>query len=88
MNTLFEKTFANDIKKIADKTLKEEIKKTTLSVEQALTLKEIPRLLKLKGYRIHYRIRVGKYRIGVSIENDLVTFERFAHRKDFYKIFP
>ena len=45
---------------------------------------------KMQGYKDKYKIRVGHFRIGLTInksENKL-SFERVAHRKDIYKIFP
>ncbi|MEK6481971.1 type II toxin-antitoxin system RelE/ParE family toxin [Catalinimonas sp. 4WD22] len=43
---------------------------------------------KLKGYQAYYRIRFGNYRVGVSYEDDTLTFERVLHRKEIYRYFP
>lgn len=45
---------------------------------------------RMKGYPKKYKIRLGDYRIGVTIDksNHLVVFQRVAHRKDIYRIFP
>ncbi|TKB97070.1 type II toxin-antitoxin system RelE/ParE family toxin [Pedobacter cryophilus] len=43
---------------------------------------------KLKGYNSYFKIRVGNYRIGIKIENDIFSFERVLHRKEIYKFFP
>ncbi|HMQ79220.1 MAG TPA: type II toxin-antitoxin system RelE/ParE family toxin [Ignavibacteria bacterium] len=45
---------------------------------------------KMQGYKDKYKVRVGNYRIGLTIEKDkmLITVNRVAHRKDIYKIFP
>ena len=88
MNTHFKNSYGRDLKKITDKNLKAEIKKAVLSVSNARTIKDIPKLRKLRGYMIHYRIRVGDYRIGITIEGDMVTFVRCLPRKDFYRVFP
>ena len=88
MNTRFKKSYERDLKKIIDKTLRADIKQTVRSVKNAQTMRDIPRLRKLEGYRIHYRIRDGDYRTGVTIEGNLVTFHRCLPRKDFYKHFP
>jgi len=88
MNVRYENSFKRDLKKIHDKGLKAEVKHSVFSVKKAQTIREIPNLKKLKGYWIHYRIKVDKYRIGVTIEKDWVTFFRFLPRKDFYKYFP
>ena len=44
----------------------------------------------MTGYSGKYKIRVGKYRIGITIEktSKLIICQRVAHRKDIYKVFP
>ena len=44
----------------------------------------------MTGYPGKYKIRLGKYRIGISIDlsNKILICQRIAHRKDIYKIFP
>ena len=88
MNRYYENSFWKDIKKIIDHTLMEKIEQTILSIQKADSIKDIPRLKKMKGYKIHYRIKIGNYRIGIKIENETVTFIAFGHRKDIYKFFP
>ena len=90
MNIHYRNSFGRDLKKIADKTVRAEIKRAVLSVESAATIKDIPRLKKLKSMKtgIYYRIRVGDYRIGVTIENGIVTLYAVGLRKDIYRRFP
>jgi mRNA interferase RelE/StbE len=90
MNTDFKPSFEKDLKKILDKTLKNEIKRAVLSVENAGTIRDIPGLKKLIGYKRgnFYRIKIGDYRIGITIENDIATFYVVLPRKDIYKYFP
>lgn len=47
-------------------------------------------LQKMKGYVDKYKIRVGDYRIGITIEKEtqLLICERLAHRKEIYRFFP
>jgi mRNA interferase RelE/StbE len=44
----------------------------------------------MTGYPDKYKIRIGSYRIGVTIDKqkDLIICQRIAHRKDIYRIFP
>lgn len=51
---------------------------------------ELGYLEKMKGYADKYKIRVGDYRIGITVEKETNTLicQRVAHRKDIYKIFP
>jgi mRNA interferase RelE/StbE len=47
-------------------------------------------LERMTGYPDKYKIRIGSYRIGISVDkrNNLIICERIAHRKDIYRIFP
>lgn len=47
-------------------------------------------LEKMKGYDDKYKIRVGDYRIGVTVDRATNTLlcERLAHRRDIYRVFP
>ncbi|MGE6220762.1 type II toxin-antitoxin system RelE family toxin [Nubsella zeaxanthinifaciens] len=49
---------------------------------------EINKLEKLSGYQHYYKIRFGNYRLGVKLEDEILTFERVLHRKEIYKLFP
>jgi len=90
MNILYKKSFAGDLKRISDTSLKAKIEQAISSVKKAVSQQDIPSLKKIKTGRNgnYYRIRVGDYRIGMSIEADTVTFIVFGHRKDIYKSFP
>lgn len=45
---------------------------------------------KMKGYTDKYKIRVGDYRIGISIDaaDKRIICQRVAHRREIYRIFP
>ncbi len=51
---------------------------------------ELGYLNKMKGYKDKYKIRVGDYRIGITIDkaNQSIICQRVAHRREIYKIFP
>jgi mRNA interferase RelE/StbE len=88
MKTDFKKSFLKELKKLKNKSLKDEIHECIIQVESARNLTQIKNIKKLTGYDVYYRIRVGDYRVGVKIEKDLVYFVIFEHRRDIYKGFP
>jgi len=88
MTTLFTKRFSKDLDKILTPSVLSAISDEIEQVEKASSVSEIKKLKKLKGFTNAYRIRTVDYRIGVVIENSIVTFSRVAHRKEIYKIFP
>jgi mRNA interferase RelE/StbE len=101
MEIIFERKFLKDIQKIKDVKLLKPIKTKVEEVEEIVNahqdngeVPEIPGMTKLQGYDDYYRIRVGDYRLGVSIEitldevEDVFRFVRCLHRKDIYRYFP
>jgi mRNA interferase RelE/StbE len=88
MTTEFLSRFVKDLKKITEQSILDDVAETIVNVEEANSIAEIRNIIKMKGYATAYRIRIGEYRIGIFIEDNVVQFARVVHRKDIYKYFP
>jgi mRNA interferase RelE/StbE len=88
VNVQFRASFFKDLRSIKDKNLLDRIRETIEYIEKAQKLPDIANLKKLKGGSIYYRIRVGEYRVGLTIGDDTVTFVRCLNRKEIYRYFP
>ena len=88
MNVSFKASFAKDLQKIDNANVLKRIQTAIEQVEQAHDVQQISHLKKLKMGNLYYRIRVGDYRIGLLIVEDIVTFVRCLQRKGFYRYFP
>jgi mRNA interferase RelE/StbE len=77
-----------DLQKIRDQSLRRRVREAIEQIEAAETLRELPNVTRLSGSSGFYRIRVGDYRIGISVEGDEVEFVRCLHRRDIYRYFP
>lgn len=88
MKIEFTNSFVKDLKVINDKSLKNRVKKIISEIELSDSLQSILYVKYLADSRNYYRIRVGDFRIGIKVENDIVIFIRLLHRKDIYKRFP
>jgi mRNA interferase RelE/StbE len=88
LKVAFRASFTRDLRKIKEQQLRNRVLNLIEQVENAATLDDIPNLKKLKGGGNYYRIRIGSYRCGLTVENDTVTFVRFLHRRDVYRYFP
>ena len=88
MKVEFKESFAKDLKGVKDKDLLKRVKELIEAVEKVDALAGMSNLKKLKGGDNYFRLRVGDYRVGISLENDTVIFVRFLNRKDIYKYFP
>jgi mRNA interferase RelE/StbE len=84
----FKESFVRDLRSIKDKGVLTRVRELIELVEQAQYLGQVANLKKLRGGGNYYRIRVGDYRIGLTVEGDAITFVRFLHRKDIYRYFP
>lgn len=49
---------------------------------------EIMNIKKLKGFKFAYRIKMGDYRIGFILEDNLIKLSRIMNRKEIYRYFP
>jgi mRNA interferase RelE/StbE len=89
MRVLFTKSFAKDLHKHKkNRRILNQVQKIIEDAEQAEVISELTNLKQLKAEGRYYRIRTGDYRIGITIENDEITFVRVLHRKEIYRFFP
>jgi mRNA interferase RelE/StbE len=70
----FRESFAKDLKGVKDKGILKRVKELIEAVEKADSLADLSNLKRLRGGGNYYRLRVGDYRIGISLENDTVMF--------------
>lgn len=89
MELKFSGQFNRDID-IRDRNVLDGVRDAILNIKSASTISQIHRLIKLKKYKVHYRIQVAEhYRIGIIIRKNTVWLLRFGHRNIFYKkLFP
>ncbi len=86
MNIQIKKSFVKDVKKLATP-LQKEVLNVIKELEAATDLEKFD-IKKMVGYSKFYRLRMGNYRIGFEIENNVVILVRIAKRDEIYKIFP
>ena len=81
--------FNRDLRRVRNSALRRRIHRRLSELEAASTLPEISGISRVRSASgIHYRIRIGDYRLGITIEDDVVILRRFLHRGEFYSHFP
>jgi mRNA interferase RelE/StbE len=90
VKTEFKESFARDLKRLKDKAVLGQVKAAIEQIEQASTVQEVSRLKRLSAGSggNYYRIRIGDYRLGLVIENNVAIFVRCLNRKEIYRFFP
>ena len=80
--------FNRDLARIRNPDLSRRIERIIEDLTAASTITEVRGVRRMTGAERHYRIRIGDYRLGVSVDGDAVTLLRFAHRSEIYRVFP
>jgi mRNA interferase RelE/StbE len=88
VKVIFTTRFSKDLRAVRDRSLKQDVSFAIDSMQSASTLEELGDVIKMKGAKNAYRLRLGDYRIGFYSEGDTITLGRFANRKDIYRLFP
>jgi mRNA interferase RelE/StbE len=89
MNVTYKKNFLKDLKALQSTDVYDKICILVLEkIPNTEDLSTIANLSKLKGDETAYRIRVGDYRIGFFIEDDVIVMSRVLHRSEIYRYFP
>lgn len=88
MKTEFRKSFEKDLRKLREAEVLAKVQQVIESVENSDNLSDLNNLKKLESEENCYRIRIGDYRIGITVDGDIVVFVRVLHRKEIYRYFP
>jgi mRNA interferase RelE/StbE len=87
MKVRFKASFKKDLRNIENKDMLNRIRDVIEQTEKVQSLQDITNIKKLKGASTYYRIRVGDYRVGLTVEGDEITFVRCLDRKEIYRYF-
>lgn len=88
MNVEVARAFEKDVEAVADSSIAVRLSEIIAEIELCNTIRDIPNVKKMAGVGPYYRIRVGNYRIGISLDAGTVRLIRFLHRKEIYRYFP
>ena len=74
MKTTFQSSFAKDLRSIKDQSLHDRVAELIQAVEQAADRSAIPNLKRLRAAGGYYRVRLGEYRVGLTVRGGVVCF--------------
>jgi len=89
MKVLYTKTFRKDLERLEhDIQLKKRLLDLIEQMKLTDSLTQFENVRKIQGYEGYYRIRIGDYRLGFKLRENVIEMLRFLHRKDIYRRFP
>lgn len=84
----YNRKFLKDLERVKDKKIKLALKKKILNLKETSDLSKVKGMKKIKAHPDAYRIRIGKYRLGLFYSGGKIILQRFLKREDIYKLFP
>ena len=81
-------SFNNDLKKLKSSKMLDRVAEIIEFLKNVSSIDSLSNIQKLKGEGNYYRIRIGSWRIGISLSGNDIELIRILPRKDIYKYFP
>ena len=80
--------FNRDLRRLRSAATQRQLERVISELTASSNLMDLANVRRLRAHDRHYRIRVGDYRLGITIAGNAVTLRRFLHRSEFYRYFP
>ena len=78
MQVTYTKTFLKDLAKVTPAKLRQRIEKFVFEkLPVLLSVEDAGNIEKMTGFKNHYKIRFGDYRVGMLKENDTIKFKEY-----------
>ncbi len=89
MEVEYRQAFLKDLKQLKSSSSYQSIYDLAFTTLPSInTLQDISDIKAMKGYAGRYRIRIGDYRIGIEVNENVIEIMRVLHRREFYRYFP
>ena len=87
MKLEYRAAFARDLRRARNLELLRRLDRILNELKAASTIEEVRGVRRMVGRSNSFRIRVGSYRLGITVEGDVVTLVRFLPRDEVYRHF-
>ena len=88
MNVERTPAFNRDLRRLRSARTLRQVERVIEELTASSNLTELTNVRRLQAEDRHYRIRVGDYRLGITMAGDVVVLRRFLHRNEIYRHFP
>ena len=89
MQLVIKESFHRDLKKKSvDKIIYTKVEALLEELGVKEKISDIENIKKIKGTQGYYRVKIGKFRVGIYFNEGIVFVVRCLPRKDIYKFFP
>ena len=80
--------FRRDVRGIGSAQIRRRLDQVIQELIEADNITEVTGISRLRADGQHYRIRIGDYRLGITMDGETVVLRRFLPRGEIYRYFP
>ena len=88
MNVEPTRLFLRDVRQLGSAQIRRRLDRVIQELEVASSFTEVSGVRRLTAEGKHYRIRIGSYRLGITVDGDTAVLRRFLPRGEIYRWFP
>ena len=80
--------FRRDVRGIGSAQIRRRLDQVIQELIEADNITEVPGISRLRAEGHHYRVRIGDYRLGITMDGETAVLRRFLPRGEIYRYFP
>ena len=88
MDIRYHNQFNRDLRRLRNPSLALRVEQAIAELKAAPTIGDVRGVRRMTGAGEHYRIRIGDYRLGITMDGDSAMLRRFLPRSEIYRHFP
>ena len=80
--------FSRDVRRLGSTQIRRRLDRTIQELIEVADITEVSGVRRLLAEGQHYRIRIGDYRLGITMDGEIAVLRRFLPRGEIYRYFP
>jgi len=80
--------FSRDVRGLGSAQIRRRLDQVIQELIGAASITEVSGVRRLRAEGQHYRIRIGDYRLGITMYGETAVLRRFLPRGEIYRYFP
>lgn len=80
--------FSRDVRRLGPGQIRHRLDRTIQELIDSADISAVSGVRRLRAEGQHYRIRVGDYRLGITMDGETAVLRRFLPRGEIYRYFP
>ena len=88
MNVEPTRLFRRDVRQLGSAQIRRRLDRVIQELKEADNITDVDGVRRLTASGSHYRIRIGGYRLGITVDGETAVLRRFLPRGEIYRWFP